>query len=319
MPGRPTASLSLDLDNQWSYMKTHGDAGWEAFPSYLDVAVPRVLETLRRRGLQISVMVVGQDAALASNAAAMQELGRSPHEIGNHSFHHEQWMLGKGESGIEDEIALAEDAIERATGRRPRGYRGPGYVLSRDVVSVLARRGYLYDASTFPTAIGPLARLYYFWTSRLSREAREQRKDLYGSWRDGLRPLRPYAWSIGDARLLEIPVTTLPLLRVPFHVSYLLYLSLVSPLAARAYFAGALGACRAAGIEPSILLHPLDFLGKEDVPQLAFFPAMGMPRARKLELVERFLDALVEGFQVTSLAGHARHLLERRLPTVPAA
>ena len=35
------ASLSLDLDNQWSYMKTHGDAGWQSFPSYLDTAVPR--------------------------------------------------------------------------------------------------------------------------------------------------------------------------------------------------------------------------------------------------------------------------------------
>ena len=32
---KPLASLSLDLDNQWSYMKTHGDAGWEALPTYL--------------------------------------------------------------------------------------------------------------------------------------------------------------------------------------------------------------------------------------------------------------------------------------------
>ena len=27
---KPIASLSLDLDNKWSYMKTHGDAGWDA-------------------------------------------------------------------------------------------------------------------------------------------------------------------------------------------------------------------------------------------------------------------------------------------------
>ena len=38
---KPLASLSLDLDNKWSYMKTHGDAGWEALPSYLDACVPR--------------------------------------------------------------------------------------------------------------------------------------------------------------------------------------------------------------------------------------------------------------------------------------
>ena len=43
---RLRASLSLDLDNQLSYMKTHGDSGWEDFPSYLDIAVPRILEFL---------------------------------------------------------------------------------------------------------------------------------------------------------------------------------------------------------------------------------------------------------------------------------
>ena len=37
---RPLASLSIDLDDQWSYMKTHGDFGWESFPSYFDVAIP---------------------------------------------------------------------------------------------------------------------------------------------------------------------------------------------------------------------------------------------------------------------------------------
>ena len=35
------ASLSLDLDNKWSYLKTHGDPGWESFPSYLGILVPR--------------------------------------------------------------------------------------------------------------------------------------------------------------------------------------------------------------------------------------------------------------------------------------
>ena len=34
------ASISLDLDDQWSYMKVHGDKGWETFPSYLDIVIP---------------------------------------------------------------------------------------------------------------------------------------------------------------------------------------------------------------------------------------------------------------------------------------
>ena len=41
-----TASLYLDLDNQWTYMKTHGDAGWEEFPTYLPVVIPRFLDDI---------------------------------------------------------------------------------------------------------------------------------------------------------------------------------------------------------------------------------------------------------------------------------
>ena len=64
---KPIASLSLDLDNKWSYLKTHGDPGWESFPSYLDTVVPRVLQFLEERNLTITFFVVGQDAALERN------------------------------------------------------------------------------------------------------------------------------------------------------------------------------------------------------------------------------------------------------------
>ena len=43
------ASLSLDLENQWSCMKTHGDAGWQSHPTYPDAVLPRILEFLAAR------------------------------------------------------------------------------------------------------------------------------------------------------------------------------------------------------------------------------------------------------------------------------
>ena len=85
---RRTASLSLDLDNHWSYLKTHGDAGWVDYPSYLDTVVPRVLEVLAGRDLTITWFVVGQDAVLDRNRDALRSLAAAGHEIGNHSFHH---------------------------------------------------------------------------------------------------------------------------------------------------------------------------------------------------------------------------------------
>src|SRR5512143_410197 len=78
---KPLASLSLDLDNKWSYIKTHGDAGWEKLPSYLDVVVPRVLDIRKKRHLEITFFVVGQDAALDSNHAVLRSIAAGGHEI----------------------------------------------------------------------------------------------------------------------------------------------------------------------------------------------------------------------------------------------
>jgi peptidoglycan/xylan/chitin deacetylase (PgdA/CDA1 family) len=152
------AALSLDLDNKWSYMKTHGDPGWSTFPSYLDIVVPRFLDLLSDLRLQITVFVVGQDAALSYNRASLAEISRAGHEIGNHSFHHEPWLHRRSDAEIDEELERAEESIALATGHRPLGFRGPGFAKSAAIFNILARRGYLYDASTLPTFIGPLAR-----------------------------------------------------------------------------------------------------------------------------------------------------------------
>ena len=307
----PLASLSLDLDNKWSYLKTHGDRGWEGFPSYLDVVVPRFLEVLRSLELRITVFVVGQDAALEKNHAAVRAIAAAGHELGNHSFRHEPWLHLFSESEIEDEIRATEDLLERIGGRRPLGFRGPGFSLSPAVLRVLARRGYLYDATTLPTFLGPLARAYYFLSTRLSREERTQRKLLFGRFSEGFRPVAPHGCRIGDRHLIEIPVTTVPLVRVPMHVSYLMYLAQFSALLALSYFRVALTLCQAAGVEPSLLLHPLDFLGMEDAPELAFFPAMRMPTQAKLRLVRRVLGTFAGRYRVVPLEEHARHVALR--------
>jgi hypothetical protein len=317
---KPLASVSLDLDNKWSYLKTHGDAGWEALPTYLPLVVPRILQFLRERGLTITFFVVGQDAARAENAAVLRSIPAAGHEVGNHSFKHEPWLHLYSEREVEQELVSAEEAIAAATGQRPRGFRGPGFSLSPTVLRVLARHGYVYDASTFPTFLGPLARAYYVLTARFSTQEKQQRKALFGKLRDGFRPLRPYRWETEAGPLLEIPVTTLPLFKVPLHASYLLYLASYSPALATAYFRTGLLLCRMAAVQPSFLLHPTDFLDSEDVPELSFFPAMTMPRESKLGLMGKFLDLLGSGFEIGTMRRHADAVAERStLPNVEPA
>ena len=278
---KPLASLSLDLDNKWSYMKTHGDVGWEALPSYLDIVVPRVLEILRQRNLKITFFIVGLDAAQQSNHAALKSIADAGHEIGNHSFKHEPWLHLYTPEELATELQDAEDSIAQATGQKTIGFRGPGFSFSPQLLNLLAARGYQYDASTFPTFLGPLARAYYFAKSSLSSEQSTQRKALFGSAKEGFRPLDPYRWQTTTGLLTEIPVTTMPVFRVPIHLSYVLYLATFSRSLAITYWKLALAMCRWTGTQPSLLLHPLDFLGAEDCPELGFFPAMQSPAGRR--------------------------------------
>jgi peptidoglycan-N-acetylglucosamine deacetylase len=302
---KPTASLSLDLDNKWSYMKTHGDAGWDSYPSYLDVVVPRFIDFLAARDLKITVFVVGQDAALERNHDALRLIPDHGHEVGNHSFHHEPWLHLYSEQKIDEEFARTEEALQVATGETPVGFRGPGFSLSPDVLKVLQRRGYQYDCSTFPTFLGPLARMYYFMTAKLNPEEKEERKKLFGTFSEGFKPLRPYLWNLEGGRLLEIPVTTMPCFKVPIHVSYLLYLDQFSRTLAMTYWRMALTMCRLAGVGPSLLLHPLDFMGADDDSDLAFFPAMGCGHERKVELVGKVIDSLTRHYNVGPMKDHA--------------
>lgn len=320
---KPIASLSLDLDNKWSYLKTHGDPAWSALPSYLDLLIPRVLHFLAERRLQITFFVVGQDAAAAQHADLLRAIATTGHELGNHSFHHEPWLHRYSAAQIDEELARTEDALVRITGRRPVGFRGPGYSCSAATLRVLARRHYLYDASTLPTFLGPLARLYYFMSARLNAEEKANRAQLFGTLRDGLRPIQPYRWTLPDTALthplVEIPVTTMPWVKLPIHFSYLLYLGGYSMAAALLYFQSALTLCRLHHLQPSLLLHPLDFLGADDVQDLAFFPGMGLPHQRKLQIVSRALQMLTDQFTVVTMQEHAQQIARQpRLPAVDA-
>lgn len=308
---KPIASLSLDLDDEWTYMKTHGDAGWEEYPSYLSYAVPRILDVLDEHDLKITFFIVAQDAAFAYNHEVLRMIPQRGHEVGNHTFHHDPWLHLYSEEQVHEELSRAEHYIHEATGERPIGFRGPGFSFSDTVLKVLAERGYQYDGSTFPNILNPLARQYFLMTSNLSKEERETRKGLFGSWKDGLRPNKPYTWQTQGKDLLEIPVTTMPLFKVPIHASYILFLGTYSKALALAYWKTALTMCKLAGVQPSILLHPLDFIGNDDTERLSFFPAMRVPAQQKIELMHDVFRLMKQRYEVLPMRDHAERLTQR--------
>jgi peptidoglycan-N-acetylglucosamine deacetylase len=299
---KPAASISLDLDNLWSYLKTQGAPGWESFPGYLDVVVPRILEVLDRCDQRITFFIVGQDATMESNRATLKKIADAGHEIANHSFMHEPWLHLYSRERLHQEIGDAENAIAAITGKQTRGFRGPGFSTSPLVRDVLAERGYAYDASIFPSALGPVARLFFFLNSKLSAEEKAQRKGLYGKFSDAFGTLNPFTWENG---LVELPVTTMPLLRLPVHTTYLMFLAQKSEFLAKLYWKTAVTLCRARNVAPSLLLHPTDFLDEQDVPQMSFFPGMKLPAAKKIALVEHTIRSLQRHWQPGTMSDHA--------------
>ena len=292
------ASISLDLDNQWAYVKTQGLDGWQSFPSYLDLVTPRILDLLGELDQRITFFVVGKDASLEKNHAALRAIAGAGHEIANHSFLHEPWLHLYSDAELRADFEQTEAALLEATGQRPRGFRGPGFSTSPAVRALLRERGYVYDASAFPTIIGPLARAWFFMTSKLPKEEKAKRSQLYGSLRSSFGPLNPYEIEPG---LIEVPVSTTPFFRTPIHLSYLLFLATVSEPLARLYWRFALTLCRLTGTAPSLLLHPTDFLDASDVPAMAFFPAMKLPAARKIALVRHTLVTLRQHWPVGTM------------------
>lgn len=298
---KPVLSLSLDLDNKWSYLKTHGSEAWKSYPSYFDIVVPRILDFMSARDIKLTFFIVGQDASLEKNAEALAAIGSAGHEIANHSFQHEPWLHLYTKDQLNTELQRAEDAIEAATGVSVKGFRGPGFSLSSRTLEVLHSRQYRYDATAFPNLLNPLARAYFFAKSNLTAEQKEQRKALFGSYSDAFRPVKPYKWTLDSGELLELPVTTMPLFKTPVHFSYLIYLAGFSKLAAYAYLRMMIIMCKLTGTAPSLLLHPLDFMGVEDDDDLRFFPAMNMPLAKKLQLMHGFFDVLQQKFSIMTI------------------
>lgn len=309
------ASLSLDLDNLWSYMRIHGDEGWREFPSYLNVVVPRILDFLSERDLTITVFIVGKDAAIDRHGSILRSIADAGHEIGNHSHMHEPWLHRYTREALDTELMTAHDAINAATGASPRGFRGPGFSLTPQVLESLVNLGYVYDTTSLPTYIGPLARWYYFRGADLAPDEAEERSALFGAFSDGFKPNRPHRWNLEGGSLMEIPVTTFPVAKVPFHFSYLLYVSGVSPNLAERYFAAGLAACRRSGLGPTMLLHPLDFLDASDAPQLGFFPAMGIDASTKLRRLDAYLDRLEGRFDILPVGAFAEQFGELKVRT----
>ena len=263
--------------------------------------------------MRLTFFIVGRDAAVPRTPRHLRAAVAAGHELGNHSFEHEPWLdrYTRRSAGLRDRQRRGGDPCS-APDSGTIGFRGPGYSWSPALFEVLVDRGYLYDASTLPTYLGPLARAYYFWTARLTPAQREERATLFGGARDGFVPCARTVVAPVRAHAARDPGHDDPRHQgpVPFELP-----AVSEPRVGRQRWwpicGPRSGICRLTGTEPSFLLHPLDLLGGDQRPALRFFPGMDLTSARKKEMFARVIRVLRRQFRLVNMSTHARAIAER--------
>ena len=195
---KPLASLSLDLDNKWAYLRTHGVAGWDEYPSYLDVVVPRVLECAAQRDLQITCFVVGRDAGLRRQPRRPgRDRRRRPRDRQPLAQPLSRGCTRFPRDEVEAEIVEAEDA-DRATppASGPSASAAPATASPKTRSKSSPTAATDYDATTLPTLHRPAGPLVFppHGHSRGRRE-RPTAASYSAPSANGLRPIKPYVWS----------------------------------------------------------------------------------------------------------------------------
>ncbi|MEC9435215.1 MAG: polysaccharide deacetylase [Pseudomonadota bacterium] len=108
------------------------------------VAIPRIARIWKHFGIKQTVFVPGW--CIEQYPEAMEVLISGGHEIGHHGWLHERVNQFSRED--EEKIMIAGiQAIEKATGAPPVGYRCPSGAFSEHTLDLLIEHGLRYDAS----------------------------------------------------------------------------------------------------------------------------------------------------------------------------
>jgi len=139
--------LTIDLEEWFAVeilRERYTIEDWNDLPSTVEANVRRLLDLFRRRNARATWFVLGW--------IAVQEVARDGHEIACHSYGHRRVDLMDRKTFLQD-TERAIEALEKATGERPAGYRAPSWSINSRTpwaFETLADLGFIYDSSIFP-------------------------------------------------------------------------------------------------------------------------------------------------------------------------
>lgn len=298
------AAVSVDLDEIPNYFAIHGlTSPPSCATAVYDIAVPRLLELAETTSIPLTLFAIGSDLDRGANRSILREARGRGHEVANHSLDHLYDLIRRSPTEMRAQVRGGADAIERAVGERPRGFRAPGYTVSDALFEVLAEEGATYDSSVFPCPPYYGVKSLALARIRLARRRSRSILDTPNVLRAPRRPYRvgrPY-WRRGGG-LLELPIQVTRWTRAPVIGTTLVG---AGPRGARWLLRGVIG-------EPfvNLELHGIDVLDEQDGlqslrdHQADVRVALRTKRAALRTTVEALRS---RGYRFVTLAEAARH------------
>jgi len=179
-------AMTVDVEDyfQVSAFESHVDrGGWDKIPRRVESNVDRILQLFDARGVKATFFTLGWVAE--RHPSMIERIVKQGHELASHGWDHVRVTTQLPREFRED-IIRTKATLEDLSGQAIFGYRAASYSIGASnlwALDELADAGYLYSSSIVPI-----------------------KHDLYGM------PEAPrFAFKAAGGRLLEIPITTLPL------------------------------------------------------------------------------------------------------------
>jgi hypothetical protein len=251
-------AVSLDLDEVHQHLAVHGlDASPGEAPAFR-LGLPRALAWAREARVTLTLFAVAGDARDPFIAASLRGAWTAGHPVESHSATHPYDLVRLDDDAQQSEIAGSVDTLAQVTGRRPVGFRAPGYLIDDRVLDRVEEAGLAFDASVLPSPayVAAKAAVIAGMALRGRRSVSLPRGARMAiAPREPYRPGRPF-FRRGARDLVELPVAVTPGLRLPaIGTSIGALPERLARLLARRFAGDAF-----VGLE----LHAMDFLAADD-------------------------------------------------------
>jgi hypothetical protein len=284
-------SISVDIDTLKDYAACYGlrDRGIACDNQVYAKALPRILDLFDLSAVKATFFVIGRDMKNPENVSILKEVLKRGHEIGNHTMNHILPFTALTPFKKKEEILSMQRIAQDKLGIRVKGFRAPGWGVDKETLGILEDEGYVYDSSMHPTCLMPLMNLLVilvsFGKSRLLK------------MRDCFNWFIPLSRFTAGKTLVEIPITVMPYLRLPFYGTFHL-------TCGKRMFDMGYRLLRRPGMSINYEMHASDILDEKKDNLGALFrrlPGFGIPLNKKKSLFNYMLGTLKENFEFSTL------------------